>query len=321
MKQKIVFKIPQILFIIMGLSFFAGAGHARDISKTVPLSGAEKNAAKVTLLNSGREISIDHLAAGGQAVIRGLSDTIFFAGHNIGFVGFSGVMGRASDTAYIMVAQGRAHIGGQEAVAGEIFILLPYGGEIIKQYFDAARFIDAWSEEDRLKNSSVLMSLRKIARAQSRAMFFGRYEATAFNVSAPGTAEQESARRSIVGANIIQKIRFSGERDPEKIEHHVVSEYARALITGDADTLAALSDPTPYGTFDLRGGADGARLLMAKQILKQQDWPGLIAGAQFVKSKEGQNWVLKKPEGTVSVMLRPIGDFIYVTNILWEARK
>ena len=321
MKQEIVIKIPQILFVIMSLSFFAGTSYARDINRMVTPSGAEQNAPRAILLRSGKEISIERLVAGGQAVIQGLSGSISFAGHNIDFTGFSGVMGMASDTAYIMVARGQAHIGGQEAGAGEIFILLPYGGEIIKQHFDAGRFVDAWSEEDRSRNSSVFMSLKDIAESQSKAIFFGRYEATAFNVSAPGTAEQESARRSIVGADIIQNIRFSGENDPSKIEHRVLLEYTKALVAGDVGRLAALSDPTPYGTFDLRGGADGARLLMAKQILKQQNWADLIAGAQFVKSKNKQYWILSKPEGTAMVVLRPIGDFVYVRNIAWEANQ
>ncbi len=319
MKQEIIIRISQVLFIIMSLSFPAGSSHARDINGTVMSPGAERNSPIANLLNSGKEISIDHLTAGGQAVIQGLSGSTFFAGQNIDFAGFSGVMGMASDTAYIMVANGQAHIGGQKAGAGEIFILLPYGGEIIKQHFDAGRFVNLWPETDQEKNPVVFRYLKNIAEAQSTAMFFGRYEATAFNVSAPGSADREEARRSIVGADIIQDIRFSGEKTPEKIEQRVVTAYARALVNGDAERIAALTDPGPYGTFDLRGGADGARLLMAKQVIRQHDWQNLIGGMQFVKSKDKQYWVLSRPEGTVTVVLRPIGDFVYVKNIAWEA--
>ena len=220
----------------------------------------------------------------------------------------------SSDAAYILVARGHASLGSETAKPGEVLIITPYTQKVSKQKYDVGRFLSSWSNDQKTMNAALVVNLKRLQKRQDRAIFFGRYASTNFNISAPGSANRELARRSILGDKSIQKIRFSSNRDPVIIEKQVVQEFRTALISGDAQTLSVLMDPAPFGEGDLRGGANGARLLLAKQLLARRDWPRLLGDSR--PTHIGDNlWQLSDGPTKISLTLHPSGDFTFIQSI------
>lgn len=266
-------------------------------------------------LSNGVEASLSALKTGDQLAVQALEGEHKIAGHSINFSGFSGVFGQSSDSAYILVADGQANSGGAKAKAGDVLVLMPYGGETLVQKYAARQFLDSWPEQAVSSNPDIYGQFQKVSKKQKWGVFFGRLEATAFNVVAPGSSSQELARRSVIGDDAVQSIRFSGVAAPEAIERGVVAEFIKALAAGDASTVASLMDPSPFGASDLRGGADGARMLMAKQLIASQDWRRQLGTAVAEPIVSAGKWKVANGTRTTVLGLRPIGDFTYVQTI------
>lgn len=259
------------------------------------------------------------LQSGEQLALSQVTASKRFAGHSVELSNFSGVFGMSSDTAYIMTACGEARLGDLMAKPGRVLILTPYGGTPVKQTYDAARFLAGWTPKNDDHSVNVMAGLEKVRKKQKRAMFWGLYQSTSFNVAAPGSSNTEMARRSIVGSKVIQNIRFSNEADPENIEYQIVSAFRDALVRGDVQAVASLMDPTPYGGSDLRGGADGARLLMAKRLIKSKNWSRLLQSGSIKHAPNSNFWTVSKGQIRINIQMRPIGDFTYISSIEQEA--
>lgn len=266
-------------------------------------------------LSTGVDASLSALRTGDQLAVQDLEGEHKIAGHSINFVGFSGVFGQSSDSAYILVADGQVNAGGAQAKPGDVLVLMPYGGNTLVQRYAARQFLDSWPEQAVSSNPDIYRQFQKVSKKQKWGVFFGRLEATAFNVAAPGSTSQELARRSVIGDDAVQKIRFSGVAAPEAIEREVVADFVKALAVGDASTVASLMDPTPFGASDLRGGADGARMLMAKQLIASQDWRRQLGTAVAEPIVSAGKWKVANGARTTLLGLRPIGDFTYVQTI------
>ena len=81
--------------------------------------------------------------------------------------------------------------------------------------------------------------------------------------------------------------------------------------------MASLMDPTPFGISDLRGGADGARLLMAQKLLASNEWPNILQGAEFSPVIGSNIWQFRSSTNTVNMALKPIGDFTFIQSVDW----
>jgi len=259
------------------------------------------------------DVEIQAISAGEQIPISDYSGSFEFSGHQIEFSNFSGVLGRSSDIAYIIVADGSAQKANEDATAGRVLMLPPYGGQADVQRFDAKRFLQSWPAEKQDELGSVHAALKDVAKDQRWLVFFGRYESTEFNLAAPGSAKQELARRSLVGGDVISDIRFSAAGDPAALEKMIVERFVSALSSGDADTVAMLMDPTPFGRSDLRGGADGARRLTAQRLVASQDWSNKLLNAD-VSGRDGV-WNANSGQFETTIILKPLGDFAFIQSI------
>ena len=284
------------------------------------VSASAQTSEIATLLKNGEAVQFDGLHTGDQAIIENASGAFSFAGQELVTSSYSGVLGVSSQASYIMTINGRVEVGGEVAGPGEIIIILPYNQGISVEKFDAGRFVSAWPSDAAERHSKAYSDLQTIANSQESRIFWGLYETTAFNVSAPGSAEIEQARRSIVGGKSVQKIRFSGDMDPARIEQDVVDAYTMALINKDAQTIAELTDPNLFGGSDLRGNGNGARLLLASNIIKDQDWKANLAQSRFKRTENNNIWSLSNDRGNASIHLMLKGDFIYVSNINWQEK-
>lgn len=281
------------------------------VMSSISLPGTAQH---ISNMQNGQSTTLGSLTTGGQITVSALSGTQSVAGHDIDFQNFSGVLGQSSDTAYIMVARGKVSSAGAHAKRGQVLILTPIQGKVIVQRYDAARFIKSWPEATRQNGPELLADFKAVAKTQKWALFLGRYESTEFNVAAPGSPSTELARRSIIGADVISRIRFSGETDPQVLEQRIVKTFTGALANGDAKTVASLMDPSPFGRSDLRGGGDGARLLMARQLVASQDWARRLRGAQFSRGNDGV-WRIDSSGTRTQIILKPIGDFAFIQSI------
>jgi len=79
--------------------------------------------------NAAAQISVDEsfksLKAGQQAIFTQTTEQKNFAGSALELSEFSGVFGMASDTAYVLTAEGQARIGDIKSKPGEVIILTP----------------------------------------------------------------------------------------------------------------------------------------------------------------------------------------------------
>lgn len=251
---------------------------------------------------------------GDQYVLTSQSNVIDFAGRKIALEDFTGIIGYASDVAYVVTISGSAAFDQNVAQRGRILILPPFGVQPSLARFDAARLIARWDESDKAEFASAHAELQAIAKSQSRGVFLGRLGRTSFNVAASGEASQELARRSIVGGAVSQSIRFSDIADKTGNEKAVVSRFIAALASGDVDTVAQLMDPLPFGLSDMRGEPGDARSIAAQHLAFERNWADLLGQAAPEYSAEQGVWTI--PGRTpVIVTLRNTQDIPFIKSI------
>jgi hypothetical protein len=241
--------------------------------------------------------------------------TIAFAGQEITMSGATGLIGMSSEVAYVAVSQGTATADGNVARAGQMLLIPPYGAAVSVQRFDASRLLASLDSETRTELPNLAAHLTAIKAVQQRGIWLGRLGRTNYNVAAPGTGDAELAARTVTGVPAVQTIRYSGEANPATISQKVVDTFLGALASGDAATAASLLDPVPYGTSDLRGGASDARLMMARELIAQHPWAALLKDSAASRSEEDNVWKIAGPSGQGELVMRPMGDFIFVRSI------
>lgn len=259
-------------------------------------------------VSDGSPVELATLSSGEQLVLTNYMGEIEFGGRRMDLSGFSGVVGYASEAAYIVTISGAAESAGQRAEAGRMILIPPFGGALSVVRFDASRLHDAWDHEIRTSAPSVFAKLQKLAKRQSTGMFLGRLGRTNFNIAASGDAPNELARRSLVGGEAVQKIRFGESNDPIVIEQTIIAGFRDAMLAGDTKAAAEFLDPRPFGGSDLRGGAIAARELAAGMLLNERDW-GAILNGELRRGDTG--WEVGDAVITVIVT----GDFAYVSGI------
>lgn len=293
-------------------------GHARSVLLssllgasllTVHTAHAELD---VQLLQNGEVVSTVVLSMGEQAILNGEAGTFEFAGHTLSADNVSGLIGFSSDAAFIAVAEGKLRFGSEALSRGQAIILPPFGVPPAIVRYDAARLIADWQSEQQSQFPAVYGQFQKVAKRQKRAIFFGRLTPTALNVAAPGSAEDEEARRSLVGADVIKQIRYQTDQAQGDIENAIVSAFVAGLKSKDVAAVAALLDPTPFGRTDMRGQPGQARLLMAQQLIDERDWARTLGNGDLVG--DGRSWRVGGRQG-LAITLRPIGDFAYISTI------
>ena len=267
-------------------------------------------------LTTGQELPLNDIGTGDQFALTQVTGTKTFADQTIRLSEFSGVFGLASDTAYVLVTAGQAELNGRRAKAGQVLLILPYGIETVVQRYDAIRYIESWSPQTISSNPELYAQLTETAKKQKRAIYWGLLEATEFNIAAPGSRSAELARRSVVGSSVISDIRFSTQDNQESIEREIIGRFTQALASGNSQTVATLFDPTPFGASDLRGGATGARLMMAEKLLASHDWADRLQSAEFERLGGSAVWQVRSGEFTTEITLKPIEDFTFIQSVI-----
>ncbi len=291
----------------------AGRGRVRTALAALAVAlaalGSAAHAEPPILLSDARPSTPDSLATGEQLLLSQETGPLRFAGRDLQLTNFSGVIGYANDVAYVVVVEGAVRDGARQAAAGRMLLLPPYGAPAGVQRYDAGRLARQWSGPARAARPQAFSRLNLIASSQSSGLFFGRLSRTSFNAAAPAGARREMAGRALLGAPAVRAIRFDGQSDAASVERRIVTAFRDALAVGDAETVAALMDPTPFGGRALAGGAREARLLSARGLIASRDWRASFAGAD---PAPGQGfWQV----GSLRLTLRNVDDFTFVRTI------
>lgn len=291
-------------------SFAAGIGLCALLASGTSAAIAQTG----ILLSDARQGDSASLETGEQLLLAQRSEPLTFAGRQIALSAFTGIIGYANELAYVVVLDGSAAADKDVAGAGQMLILRPYGAPVSVEQFDAIRLSKQWSDRTKSAAPAAYASLERIKGGQERGVWFGRLGQTSFNVAASGSARHEQQTRALMGDPVVRDIRFSGASEPREVERLVVARFVDALKAGNADAVAALMDPTPFGGRTLAGGADNARLLAAGVLIKSRNW-GAVAGASTPQLSDGV-WRV----GDVLLQLRSIDDFVFVSRISGETR-
>lgn len=180
------------------------------------------------------------------------------------------------------------------AGAGEAILLPPYGVAPSIVTFDAERMAAMFGPQAPEPLQGFVADLASVAEEQSWGLFFGRYQRSLFDLNNPGGARTETGRVSVMGAPEVVRIRYSGVSDPTQVEAMVVERARAALAARDANALAQLLDPAPYGGDDLSGGGEQARLVVARELVSQ------YGGS---------------PSRGVTLRTRPFSDFVFISAV------
>lgn len=261
------------------------------------------------LLADAKAGSSTTLATGEQLLITGHSGALPFAGQQVTATAFTGIVGYSNELAYLVVLDGTASLGSYAAGAGQMLILRPYGASASVEQFDAIRLSKQWSDGAKDAAPAAYASLERIKGGQELGVWFGRLGQTSYNVAASGSARYEKATRTLMGNEAVRDIRFSGASDPMAVEQMVATNFFNALKAGDAQTVAALMDPTPFGGPSLAGGADDARVMAARALIASRNW-AQVASTASPHLSDGA-W----RAGEASLQLRSIDDFVFVSRI------
>lgn len=278
---------------------------ALGVASSLPTANAQAG----ILLKDGSPAQSKTLATGEQLLISGHSGQLPFAGRQISLSGFAGIVGYSNELAYVVTLEGSAAIDGDVASPGHMLIIRPYGAAASVEPFDAIRLSGKWSEAARLAAPQAYAALGRIREGQELGVWFGRLGQTSFNVAASGSARNEKTTRALMGNEAVRDIRFSGASDPMAVEQLVATNFLNALKAGDAKTVAALMDPTPFGGRALAGGANDARLMAASALVSSRNW-SQVAGSASPQLNNG-TW----RAGSADIQLRTIDDFVFVSRI------
>lgn len=249
------------------------------------------------------------MATGDQLLLTGRDGPLRFAGRDLTLSGFSGILGYASETAYVLVIDGEMSEGSRRIGPGRMLLIPPYGAPSDVQRFDAARLRDRWGDQARAAQPAIYERLDTLAGRQASGLFFGRLGRTSSNVTAPRGPERELAGRTLLGNPSIRAIRFDGQAGAAAVERRIVDAFRAALMSGDAPAAAALMDPMPFGGRALGGGAREARLLAARALIASGDWPSLL-GSGEPEQADGR-WRL----GRITLTLHRVDDFAFIQHI------
>ena len=267
-------------------------------------------------ISDGSSAELSGMTSGDQLILSNHNGQIQFGGRNIDLAKFTGVIGYASEVAYVVTIAGTADTGDIRAERGRMILIPPFGGELSIARFDAARLRDKWDENIQTSASFAYAALDNLAEGQSTGIFMGRLGRTNFNVAASGLASQELAKRTIVGGDAVTKIRFDSQQNAEGLEKQIVSEFTAALAQGDAEKVAQFIDPLPFGVNDLREGADEARKLMAEALIAERNWKTALGNAPPVQDSNVETlWVVRGPVSRTFIHLRRTTDFAFVSTI------
>lgn len=288
-----------------GFSAISMAAIALGWASCLPAASAQAG----ILLNDGSPAQSATLATGEQLLITGQSGALPFAGRQIALSGFSGIVGYSNELAYVVTLDGSSAIDGDVASPGHMLIIRPYGAPVSVEPFDAIRLSGKWSDAARLAAPQAYAALGRIREGQELGVWFGRLGQTSFNVAASGSARHEKSTRTLMGHEAVRDIRFSGASDPMAVEQLVATTFLDGLKAGDAQTVAALLDPTPFGGRGLGGGGDEARLMAAASLIASRNWTQ-VAGTGAPQLTGGA-W----RAGEAAVQLRTIDDFVFVSRI------
>ena len=264
--------------------------------------------------SDGSDSEISVMLPGDQKMLTGQNATIRFAGRSVILTGFTGLLGYASDVAYVVTIDGRASTGDEAATRGRMIILPPLGERASVTRFDAGRLINAFGESEKAEFANGYTALQAIAKSQARGVFFGSLGRTSFNVATSGVGKQELARRSIVGGSAIQDIRFSQSVDKSDYERAVVTRFLSALVSSDVATAAQLMDPLPFGLSDMRGEPGDARSVAAQHLIYGRNWATTLGAATPVYDAERKIWTAAG-QVPVSITLRTTQDIPFIKSI------
>lgn len=278
---------------------------ALGLASSLPTANAQAG----ILLKDGSPAQSTTLATGEQLLISSHSGPLPFAGRQISLSGFAGIVGYSNELAYVVTLEGSAAIDGDVASPGHMLIIRPYGAAVSVEPFDAIRLSGKWSDAARLAAPQAYAALGRIREGQELGVWFGRLGQTSFNVAASGSARNEKTTRALMGNEAVRDIRFSGVSDPMAVEQLVATNFLNALKAGDAETVAALMDPTPFGGRALAGGANDARLMAASALVSSRNW-SQVAGSASPQLNNGM-W----RAGSAAIQLSTIDDFVFVSRI------
>jgi hypothetical protein len=259
------------------------------------------------------------LSVGQQQLLTDASGPLNFAGRELELEALSGVIGFSAEAAYVAVIAGTVSVGSIKVQPGHLLILPPFGQQPTVARFNAARLASRWSGEFAARHGVTMERLQEIARGQQVGVFFGRLGTTSLNLAAPGGAEAEIARRSVVGQQTVQELRYGASSDINALGRCVAERMLVALASRDEASVADLLDPVPYGNTDLTGGGGEARRLTARSLINRNDWPRLLAGATLRAGAGPDEWIAVSAAGSARINLRRMGDFVFVTSIVPES--
>lgn len=259
------------------------------------------------------------MQSGQQSMEVELNGPVSFMGVDFLADDLSGFFGVASDSAYLLVISGRVEAEGHSAKVGDALIIPPYKQGVSKLKFDAGRLQSSLINDRFPLTETISANLEGLVKRQQRQIFFGLYTPTRLNLAAPNSASAELARRSLVGGEVVQSIRFSTSGTAEAVESSVVSAFQTALAQGDAPTVATLLDPSAFGIGDLRSGGAAARRVLANRLVASQDWSLLLEQGDFEKADQQAVWRLQTNTEAFALALKTVGDFTYISYLKKEA--
>lgn len=256
------------------------------------------------------------LPTGDQLVLQGQDGTIRFAGRDIALSGFSGVLGYASESAYLVTFDGKATTGELEAGRGRMMMFQPFGREAMVARFDARRLHKTLAPQLGSDGEWVMARLASVVESQDRGVFFGRLGRTSFNVATLGSTSAEQARRERVGGTQLRESRFVGDKSAEEVERDLIQRFVRALASGDSRAASEYLDPLPYGMNNMGGGGAQARMLMAQQLIARNNWqvfanadPAATGAASYLITANGAR---------AQIDLRRTAEVAFVKSVVVE---
>jgi hypothetical protein len=263
---------------------------------------------------------VDPAAAhGGPALVSGRDGAHAFAGRDLTLSDMSGVVGHASQLAYVAVLRGRAQAGDLVAKPGWMLLLPPHGGAPQLERFDAARLARTWDADPAAAPPEARAAAAALAKSQRAGLFWGRLRRTNLNVAASGAPGRERERRALVDAPAVRALRFDAAVKPGHEAAALVRAAADALRARDAATLAQFLDPAPFGAAAATPG-NGPRRAQARALIERHDWPALIADVDPTPGLDDRTWLFDAAGGLVVMRLRAADGFIFIERLTVEAR-
>ncbi|WP_221435338.1 hypothetical protein [Algisphaera agarilytica] len=220
------------------------------------------------------------------------------------------VLGMSSEFIFAAVLKGQANCEAGVLESGDVLLLRHLGTTPPgKNVFAAREFAQTLRDAGR---SDLATDLDRTIKVQKQKRFWGVLRPTNLNVGSPMNDDVEALRQSYTTPTLVRLKRSVD--DIHELPELVAFTFLQAANANNAETIAALLDPTPFRSSAKEGRLEEDRRAIATRVL-EQNWASGIALGSIKATPDPMRFVFLAGNKPYQIHLTVFDGGVFVQRI------